>query len=111
MFLGPLLHEMSSFRLPYAGGCDLGTRTVEPHLTALRYFGLDVHATHGFYEAEVDGETQLTATLSGPSRSASRRRLAAVISSASSQPIRCQPGSGSPFGRVRLRGYRSRSGW
>ena len=26
MFLGPLLHRMDGFRLPYAGGCDLGTR-------------------------------------------------------------------------------------
>lgn len=53
MFLGPLLHEFDSFSLPYAGGCDLGTRTVEPHLTALRTFGLDVAATHGYYEAQV----------------------------------------------------------
>jgi UDP-N-acetylglucosamine 1-carboxyvinyltransferase len=54
MFLGPLLHEHESFRLPYAGGCDLGTRTVEPHLSALRAFGLEVTATHGFYEARSD---------------------------------------------------------
>ena len=43
----------TAFLLPYAGGCDLGTRTVEPHLTALRHFGLDVVATHGLYEATV----------------------------------------------------------
>jgi UDP-N-acetylglucosamine 1-carboxyvinyltransferase len=54
MFLGPLLHEHEQFRLPYAGGCDLGTRTVEPHLSALRSFGLEVTATHGFYEAFAD---------------------------------------------------------
>ena len=54
MFLGPLLHEHDEFKLPYAGGCDLGTRTVEPHLTALKSFGLDVVATHGFYDATVD---------------------------------------------------------
>ncbi len=54
MFLGPLLHDHPSFRLPYAGGCDLGTRTVEPHMAALRPFGLDVVATHGFYEATTD---------------------------------------------------------
>ncbi|GAA2492146.1 UDP-N-acetylglucosamine 1-carboxyvinyltransferase [Terrabacter carboxydivorans] len=54
MFLGPLLHEHESFQLPYAGGCDLGTRTVEPHLAALRAFGLEVTATHGFYEARSD---------------------------------------------------------
>src|SRR6188508_1019837 len=54
MFLGPLLHELSAFQLPYAGGCDLGTRTVEPHLSALRSFGLEVTATHGFYAARSD---------------------------------------------------------
>ena len=56
MFLGPLLHEHESFQLPYAGGCDLGTRTVEPHLSALRAFGLNVTATHGFYDATVDAQ-------------------------------------------------------
>src|SRR3954447_13197693 len=54
MFLGPLLHEQSSFELPYAGGCDLGRRTVEPHLAALRPFGLEVKATEGSYHAEVN---------------------------------------------------------
>jgi len=54
MFLGPLLHEMNEFRLPYSGGCDLGTRTVDPHLNALRAFGLNVTATTGFYDAKVD---------------------------------------------------------
>ncbi|QFG68380.1 helix-turn-helix domain-containing protein [Ornithinimicrobium pratense] len=54
MFLGPLLHEFDNFELPYAGGCDLGTRTVEPHMTALRQFGLEVTATTGFYHAIVD---------------------------------------------------------
>ena len=54
MFLGPLLHELDEFRLPYVGGCDLGTRTVEPHLQALRAFGLNVTATTGFYDAKVD---------------------------------------------------------
>ncbi|MGP9845448.1 UDP-N-acetylglucosamine 1-carboxyvinyltransferase [Brachybacterium sp. 107] len=53
MFMGPLMHREESFQLPYAGGCDLGTRTVEPHMTALRPFGLDVVATEGDYQATV----------------------------------------------------------
>jgi UDP-N-acetylglucosamine 1-carboxyvinyltransferase len=53
MFLGPLLHAAESFQLPYAGGCDLGKRTVEPHLHALRPFGLVVEATDGFYNSRV----------------------------------------------------------
>lgn len=59
MFLGPLLHRYPKFRLPYAGGCSLGTRTVEPHLQALKSFGLrvDAESNSGFYEVEVNQET------------------------------------------------------
>jgi UDP-N-acetylglucosamine 1-carboxyvinyltransferase len=55
MFLGPLMHDEERFDLPYAGGCDLGTRTIEPHLIALRPFGLSVKASSGFYHADVNG--------------------------------------------------------
>ena len=51
MFLGPLLHSYDDFQLPYAGGCDLGARTIEPHLQVLRRFGLEVLPTDGFYNA------------------------------------------------------------
>ena len=56
MFLGPLLHFFKHFRLPYAGGCHLGIRTIEPHLHALAPFGLKVDATSeiGFYNVTVD---------------------------------------------------------
>jgi UDP-N-acetylglucosamine 1-carboxyvinyltransferase len=58
MFLGPLLHRVQKFDLPYAGGCNLGTRTVEPHMSALRPFGLDVVATDGMYHASVDSQIE-----------------------------------------------------
>ncbi len=56
MLMGPLLHRLRRFKLPYAGGCTLGTRTVEPHLKALSSFGLRVDTARcsGFYDAEVD---------------------------------------------------------
>lgn len=54
MFLGPLLHRYPEFQLPYAGGCDLGTRTVGPHLNSLKPFGLEVLATDGQYNATVN---------------------------------------------------------
>ena len=53
MFLGPLLHRARTFQLPYAGGCDLGTRTVQPHMIALRPFGLEIEARAGEYHATV----------------------------------------------------------
>ncbi len=53
MFLGPLLHRYKSFKLPYAGGCSLGERTVEPHLSSLKDFGLEVATVTGFYDSTV----------------------------------------------------------
>jgi UDP-N-acetylglucosamine 1-carboxyvinyltransferase len=53
MLLGPLLHKYSSFKIPYAGGCKLGTRTVEPHLYALEHFGVSVIAKSKNYNITV----------------------------------------------------------
>lgn len=53
MFLGPLLHQYKEFNIPFAGGCTLGTRTVEPHMAGLREFGLQVEATSDYYRATV----------------------------------------------------------
>ena len=54
MLLGPLLHQYDDFRLPFAGGCNLGKRTVEPHLVGLAAFGLDVEAETEYYHATVN---------------------------------------------------------
>ena len=53
MFLGPLLHQYQEFSIPFAGGCSLGERTVEPHLDGLKVFGLDVETTTDTYQAHV----------------------------------------------------------
>ncbi|GAB3233984.1 UDP-N-acetylglucosamine 1-carboxyvinyltransferase [Glycomyces halotolerans] len=58
MFLGPLLHDYEEFELPFAGGCELGDRTVEPHMVALRRFGLSVETSHGCYHASVKDEVE-----------------------------------------------------
>jgi UDP-N-acetylglucosamine 1-carboxyvinyltransferase len=47
MFLGPLLTQYANFKIPFAGGCNLGKRTVEPHLQGLEPFGLSVDAVCG----------------------------------------------------------------
>lgn len=57
MFLGPLLHQYKDFKLPYAGGCNLGTRTVEPHMSGLEPFGLQVSAKTGYYHATADPQS------------------------------------------------------
>ncbi len=54
MMLGPLIHIFDEFKIPYAGGCKLGTRTVQPHLYALEEFGVDIVAKVGHYHVKVN---------------------------------------------------------
>ncbi len=54
MLLGSLMHDYNTFKIPYAGGCNLGARTVAPHLFALEQFGLDVVAKTGHYNITVN---------------------------------------------------------
>ena len=59
MFLGPLLHQYRDFKLPFAGGCNLGKRTVEPHLVGLSVFGMNVETKQGtdYYHVTVESHT------------------------------------------------------
>lgn len=54
MLLGPLMHDYKQFKIPYAGGCKLGRRSVAPHLFALEQFGVSIKARTGRYEVNVD---------------------------------------------------------
>ncbi|MDQ3123411.1 MAG: UDP-N-acetylglucosamine 1-carboxyvinyltransferase [bacterium] len=54
MLLGSLMHAYNDFKIPYAGGCKLGKRTVSPHLFALEQFGVSVVAKTGHYNVSVN---------------------------------------------------------
>lgn len=49
MFIGAIMHFEKDFKIPYSGGCELGRRTVLPHLYALEEFGVDVFTKTGHY--------------------------------------------------------------
>lgn len=53
MLLGPLLNQYRSFAIPFAGGCNLGTRTIEPHLAGLAPLGLNIEVNNNHYQATV----------------------------------------------------------
>lgn len=53
MYLGALMHDYKDFKLPYAGGCKLGKRTVAPHLYALEEFGVKVVTEDNYYHATI----------------------------------------------------------
>jgi UDP-N-acetylglucosamine 1-carboxyvinyltransferase len=49
MMIGPLIHELKEFKIPYTGGCKLGERTVKPHLFAIEEFGVKIEAKSKYY--------------------------------------------------------------
>ncbi|HMT55833.1 MAG TPA: helix-turn-helix domain-containing protein, partial [Candidatus Saccharibacteria bacterium] len=49
MMIGPLMHELREFKIPYAGGCKLGERTVQPHLYGLEALGVSIEAKNKYY--------------------------------------------------------------
>jgi UDP-N-acetylglucosamine 1-carboxyvinyltransferase len=57
MLIGPLMHEYKEFKIPYAGGCKLGERTVQPHLFALEEFGVNIIAKNGYFRVNVNQKT------------------------------------------------------
>ncbi len=62
MLLGPLLHQYNDFNIPFAGGCDLGSRTIEPHLAGLAPFGLNIETMDECYHITVS-KKQITHTI------------------------------------------------
>lgn len=54
MFIGSIMHQSSSFSIPYAGGCELGQRTVQPHLYGLEEFGVQIDTLNEYYLVTVD---------------------------------------------------------
>jgi len=53
MMIGALMHDYNDFKIPYAGGCKLGARTVAPHLYALENFGVNIVAKDSYYQVTV----------------------------------------------------------
>jgi UDP-N-acetylglucosamine 1-carboxyvinyltransferase len=66
MLIGPLMHDYQSFKIPFAGGCKLGTRTVAPHFYALEELGVSIVATKGNYEIAVNKKSAERITLYEP---------------------------------------------
>jgi UDP-N-acetylglucosamine 1-carboxyvinyltransferase len=78
MMMGPLMHDFDSFKIPYAGGCKLGTRTVAPHLYALEEFGVGIVATNGAYRVTVNKKPAGRFTLYEPGDTVTENALMAA---------------------------------
>ena len=52
MLIGSLIHHFKKFSLPQAGGCKLGSRTIQPHVFALEKLGVTIKTTSTHYKVE-----------------------------------------------------------
>lgn len=55
MLIGSLIHKFKSFKLPQAGGCRLGSRTVTPYLFALKEVGVKIETKSNHYNISHSG--------------------------------------------------------
>jgi len=78
MLMGSLMHDYKEFKIPYAGGCKLGERTVEPHLYALEEFGVGIVATQGHYNVTVNKKAPAELTMYEQSNTATNNALMAA---------------------------------
>ena len=53
LLAGALMHDYGEFKIPYAGGCEIGKRTILPHIYALEEFGTHIEAHKGNYHISV----------------------------------------------------------
>jgi UDP-N-acetylglucosamine 1-carboxyvinyltransferase len=49
MMIGPLVHRLKKFRLPHAGGCKMGERTIAAHKFGLENLGINIETKNNFY--------------------------------------------------------------
>lgn len=54
MMLGSLMPEISEYKIPYAGGCKLGKRSITPYMYALEQLGASIHVADENYEVKSD---------------------------------------------------------
>ncbi len=54
LVLGPLLSKRKKARVSLPGGCAIGERPVDLHISALEAMGADIKVSHGYIDAECD---------------------------------------------------------
>lgn len=50
MLIGPVVHSLSEFKIPHAGGCKMGNRTIAAHRYGLDKLGIDIVTKEKNYE-------------------------------------------------------------
>lgn len=80
LFCGPLLHRLGSAMIPDLGGCQIGGRPIDYHLSLLRAFGAEVEkVADGIRIVAPNGLKGTTFTLEYPSVGATEQMLLSAV--------------------------------
>lgn len=79
MFLGSILSRNRKAIISLPGGCELGQRPIDIHLSALRKMGVTIEENHGFLECYHSGLRGCEISLSFPSVGATENIMLAAV--------------------------------
>lgn len=79
LVMGPLLGRYGFFRVPYPGGCAIGSRPMDLHLKGFRALGAEVMESQGYIEARTAGLKGAVVYLDFPSVGATENLMMAAV--------------------------------
>lgn len=79
MFLGAILTRNKKAVISLPGGCELGQRPIDIHLSSLKKMGVEIKENHGFLECSHNGLHGAEISLSFPSVGATENIMLAAV--------------------------------
>lgn len=80
VFLGAIIGRLGRCKLSFPGGCELGPRPIDIHLTSLRKMGVIIKEEHGYLDCYVDKRLRgAKLSLSFPSVGATENIMLAAV--------------------------------